>query len=266
MDAWPSYFLQQYPVRRFSAQKQAAQMFLCQTFQAMGYSVLMEGHHLIIGDLSRCKHILFAKYNTPAAHILPRILFLQKPWLTKLFALFPLLILGIAAFLIGVSSSWHFGAASFCFLLFLLYGCFSNPNNDNESSGLLACYLFAKQHPKDVAFVLLDASPFHLGQRAFFRSYRNQIKDKRRIFIAPCGMGTYILCTGDLSLPAYQSERANVIVQKKKHSIYHCIIQCGYPSLYGITLSNPGTPKDNRLDADLLETVAAFLQKLIEKE
>ncbi len=209
----PMDILQQFPVRKSRAQKQAFRDAVQGYVQTLGYECTVEKgsmgvHNLVIGDPKNAKYLVTAHYDTCARLLWPNMvtpcngfvywsyqvcLILGMMLAASLFTALVCLIAGtgdIASFVATVSY-WA--------LLFLMMVGPANKNNANDNtSGVVTVLEIARTLPENqrskVCFVLFDLEEAGLLGSSTYRKAHKKETDKQIVLNLDCvGDGDHIL-------------------------------------------------------------------------
>lgn len=170
--------LQQFPVRKSAAEKEAFRQYFIGKAKSMGYRARVEQNgrfvkhnNVIVGDPEHAAAVFTAHYDTPARHLLPSLIIPRNVPVFYAWQLLNVLLLLVVAVLatavIGAvirtpgAILWIFVAVYFGLLMLLNYGP-ANKRNANNSSGLAALMETMAAIPQEqrdkVAFILFDDS------------------------------------------------------------------------------------------------------------
>ena len=239
--------LEQFPVRKTKAQKEAFRRAVQSYGEKLGYPVTLEtgqfgACNILLGDPESAKFLVTAHYDTCARMILPNFIApCNVPlYLTYQFALVLLLIIGSAA--AGAAAGLLFGAGVikwvsltvyWLLLLSMFFGPGNRTNANDNTSGVVTLLEIAGSMPKNqrhkVCFVLFDLEEAGLLGSASYRKKHKLQTDRQLVLNLDCvGDGDHLMLFPTKKL---REDR------KKLTSLYRA---CGYFGSKSLLLREKG--------------------------
>ncbi len=198
-----------FPIRRRGEEKAKFYDYVRSEFgeERVRIEILDKKHNnIIIGDISEAKVIFTAHYDTPAASLVPNLMFSADKIKGTLFHLaFPIIMALISLFIaFSVSEALNlderYAAIIYFVLYFGLFYCTTRlvPNkhnkNDNTSGVATVMSLASEINDKRVAFILFDNEEKGLlGSKAFAKKHKNLMKDMPLINFDCVGNGDQVI-------------------------------------------------------------------------
>lgn len=235
MLADPMDILEQFPVRKTKAQKQAFRAAVQSYAEKMGYPVTEEtgsfgACNLILGDPENAKFLVTAHYDTCAAMLLPNFITPCNVGLYLLYQFSLVFILLMAACIAGAAAGMLLGSEVvksvslmvYCVLLLLMIQGPANRTNANDNtSGVVTLLEIARTLPENqrhkVCFVLFDLEESGLIGSGFYRRKHKKATN--------CQLVLNLDCVGDgdhlMMFPTKQLRKD----RRKLTSLYRA---CGY--------------------------------------
>lgn len=201
----PMDVLEQFPVRKTKAQKQAFRNAVQSYVSGLRYEVRMEtfgfgGKNIVIGDPEKAKYLLTAHYDTCARLLLPNMVTpcnLLVYWGYQIFQVFIILIPTIVAcvvllgFGIDVETALKVSLAVYWLLLMAMMVGPANKNNANDNtSGVITLLEVLRTLPENqrhkVCFVLFDLEEAGLMGSAAYRKKHKKETDRQLVLNMDC--------------------------------------------------------------------------------
>ena len=235
MLADPMDILEQFPVRKTKAQKQAFRAAVQSYAEKMGYPVTEEtgsfgACNLILGDPENAKFLVTAHYDTCAAMLLPNFITPCNVAIYLLYQFGLVFLMVIGAGTAGVAAGFLFGSeavkwvslAVYWILLFLLIVGPANKTNANDNtSGVVTLLEIARTLPENqrhkVCFVLFDLEEAGLLGSASYRKKHKKATDNQLVLNLDCvGDGDHLMM-----FPGKQ-------LRKNRQKLTSLYCACGY--------------------------------------
>jgi len=303
MLANPMDVLEQFPVRKSKAQKQAFRDAVQAYAKKQGYDVAVESgsfgsRNVVIGDPKNAKVLLTAHYDTPARLPFPNYItpcnfvgFLLCQLFQWFFVFAVAVVIGVAAaFLLGEAWTTLAAVLSVYGTVFLMLIGPANKHNANDNtSGVVTVLEIARTLPENqrhkVCFVLFDLEEAGLlGSASYRKKYRAE-SDSQLVLNLDCvGDGDHIRlfpskqlrkdrkkCTSLYKACGYFGPK-EILLQEKGFSSYpsdqrHFPLGVGICALrrgkLGLYLGRVHTPKDTVLDVNNVNLLRSALTTYI---
>lgn len=247
--------VQQFPVRKSKAQKQAFRDWMLQTSAEMGYQAIADekgySRNVIIGDPEQAEVIFTAHYDTQPVMPIPNFITPCNVGIYIAYQLvLTLLVLGIAVAVgypvFRLTDNFFLAYIVTMVIMFLLLGLmmFGPANqhcvNDN-TSGVAAVLELMQRMPKDqrhkAAFILFDNEEKGLlGSMSYAGKHRQVKKEKLLINMDCVGDGEHILFFANKktrALPVFPLLEESMEKQTGLHFVMNRMEKCLYPSDQG---------------------------------
>ncbi len=244
----PMDVLQQFPIRRKKAQKEAFRAAVGSYAEKLEYSVTMEktsfgGTNVIIGAPETAKYLVTAHYDTPGTIGIPNFI---TPCNAVAFVLHQVLMIGllvIVSIFCGVAAAIAFrvpeaagliGVAVYWFLLAMLrFGPANKHNANDNTSGVVTLLSIAESlpvlHRDKVCFVLFDLEEYGLiGSASYRKAHKAQTENQIVLNLD---------CVGDGDHMVFFPTKKLMKDKRKLNPLYTC---CGQFGSKFITIRDKG--------------------------
>lgn len=200
----PMDVLQEFPVRKTKAQKQAFRDAVQAYVSGLGYEVHMEpfrfgGKNLVIGDAEKAKYLLTAHYDTCARMLLPNMVTPCNLAVYWGYQILQILIILIPAIMAGVLSGVLFGEDAagttaivvyWILLFFMMAGPANQSNANDNTSGVITLLEVLRTLPENqrhkVCFVLFDLEETGLLGSSAYRKKHKKETDRQLVLNMDC--------------------------------------------------------------------------------
>lgn len=225
----PMDVLEQFPIRKTKAQKQAFRDAVVAYARDRGYDVRIQSgrlgvNNIVIGEPEKAKYLVTAHYDTPASIGLPNFITPNNP---VTYILMQLFLVGI---LLGVSVGAAWGVylltsvdrlmlltwyiVYFGLLLLMLMGPANRHNANDNTSGVVTVLEMLSSMPENlrgrVCFVLFDLEELGLvGSASYRKAYKNETEHQIVLNLDCVGDGDVIQF-----VPVKKAKKDQAILEK----------------------------------------------------
>ena len=200
---------QAFPIRRKTNEKEKFIEYVKNAFGSdrVNVETLEKSHNnIIIGDITRSRVVFTAHYDTPAASLVPNMMFPANKVSGMLVNLLYPIALALISLLVGflLAGALGLGDTEAILIYFVLFYCsyflstrlISNKNNANDNtSGVATVMTIAgSAESEKIAFILFDNEEKGLlGSKAFNKKYSDILKDKLVVNFDCVGNGDQLI-------------------------------------------------------------------------